>query len=186
MKNTEWEALKAACNACTRCSLHQTRTNVVFGKGKENARVLFVGEAPGEQEDLSGMPFVGRAGKLLDTLLDEAGIPREDIYIANILKCRPPENRDPLPAEEAACMEHLTAQIRLLRPRAVVCLGRIAAARLIKKDFRITREHGIWFAGNGYPITAIYHPAFVLRDPRKRGDVLADLAIIRNKLNEIL
>ena len=186
MSHTEWEALKAACAACTRCSLSLTRTNAVFGKGSGTAKILFVGEAPGEQEDLSGTPFVGRAGKLLDALLDEAGIPREEIYIANILKCRPPENRDPLPSETDACLDYLFGQIRLLRPRAVVCLGRIAAARLIKKDFRITKEHGVWFEGEDYPITAIYHPAFVLRDPRKKGDVLADLAVIKEKLNEIL
>jgi len=186
MNDTAWEALKSTCAACTRCTLHETRTNAVFGKGNQSAKILFVGEAPGEQEDLSGTPFVGRAGKLLDTLLDEAGIPREQVYIANILKCRPPQNRDPLPHEENACIDYLYEQIRLLRPRAVVCLGRIAAARLIKKDFRITKEHGIWFEGEAYPITAIYHPAFLLRDPRKRGEVLADLASIRKKLDEIL
>ncbi len=185
MNAAEWEALKAACAACTRCPLHETRTNVVFGKGSEGAKILFVGEAPGEQEDLTGTPFVGRAGKLLDALLDEVGISREEIYIANILKCRPPENRDPAPAEEDACIDYLRAQIRLLAPRTVVCLGRIAAARLIKKDFRITKEHGLWFEGESYPITAIYHPAFVLRDPRKKGDVLADLALIKEKMNAL-
>ena len=183
--NNEWESLKNACAACTRCALHETRTNVVFGKGSETAKILIVGEAPGEQEDLSGMPFVGRAGKLLDTLLDEAGIDKADIYIANILKCRPPENRDPAPAEIALCTDYLEEQIRLLNPRAIVCLGRIAAARLIKKDFRISKEHGAWFMRGETPITAIYHPAYVLRDPRKKGDVLADLALIREKLKEL-
>ena len=186
MSNTRLEELQSRCAACTRCALHQTRTNSVFGKGSPTATLMLVGEAPGEQEDLSGTPFVGRAGKLLDALLDEVGIPHNQIYIANILKCRPPENRDPLPVEEDACIEYLREQIAIIRPRAVVCLGRIAAARLIKKDFRITKEHGVWFEGEDYPITAIYHPAFVLRDPRKRVDVLADLAAIHDKLNELL
>ena len=179
------ETLAVACADCHNCALGDTRTNLVFGTGNPNADLMFVGEAPGEQEDLSGIPFVGRAGQLLDKFLYAVDIERSNVYIANILKCRPPENRDPAPAEEDACIDYLRAQIRLLAPRAVVCLGRIAAARLIKKDFRITKEHGLWFEGESYPITAIYHPAFVLRDPRKKGDVLADLALIKEKMNAL-
>ena len=179
------DELKKACEGCQKCGLSEARTNIVFGTGDENADVLFVGEAPGEQEDLSGTPFVGRAGKLLNALLAEVGIARERVYIANILKCRPPENRDPTPAEEDACLPYLFEQIRIINPKIIVCLGRISAARLIKKDFRITKEHGVSFLRDGLLLTAIYHPAFVLRDPRKRGDVLADLREIRKKIDEL-
>lgn len=127
-----WETLEAACQGCTKCGLHATRTNCVFGTGNRQADLLFVGEAPGEQEDLSGVPFVGRAGKLLDQYLFAVDIPRENVYIANILKCRPPQNRDPLPDEEDACIDFLRAQVRLINPKLIVCLGRISAMRLIK------------------------------------------------------
>ena len=181
----DWETLEKNCAACTACSLHKTRTNCVFGTGSRTARLLFVGEAPGEQEDLTGTPFVGRAGQLLDKFLAAVDIPREDVYIANILKCRPPQNRDPLPEEEAACIGHLREQVRLLKPQIIVCLGRISAARLIKPDFRITKEHGQWFEKNGYLMTAVYHPAYLLRDPRKKEDMLTDMKRLRTKLDEL-
>lgn len=181
----DWQALQKACLDCRRCPLGQTRTNVVFGKGDPRATLLFVGEAPGEAEDLSGEPFVGRAGQLLTTLLDEVGIARDTVYIANILKCRPPQNRDPQPAEEEACRAWLDAQIKLLAPKVIVCLGRIAAARLIKPDLRITKEHGEWFWRDGRLMTALYHPAYLLRDPRKRPDFVADLKRIYDKLQEL-
>lgn len=180
-----WETLEAACRGCTKCELHQTRTNCVFGTGSQTADLLFVGEAPGEQEDLSGIPFVGRAGKLLDQYLFAVDIPREEVYIANILKCRPPHNRDPLPAEEDACMDYLRAQVKLIRPKVIVCLGRISAMRLIKPDFKITREHGQWFKKGNFLITAVYHPAALLRDPRKKEEMLADMQAIKAKLDEL-
>ena len=178
----DWEALEQKCASCTACELSKTRTNCVFGTGSRTAKLLFVGEAPGEQEDLSGTPFVGRAGQLLNKFLDAVDIPREDVYIANILKCRPPQNRDPLPEEEDACMDYLREQVRLLKPRVIVCLGRISAMRLIKQDFRITKEHGAWFDKNGYLMTAVYHPAYLLRDPRKKEDMLEDMKRIAEKL----
>ena len=177
------EALKQKCATCTACSLAATRTNCVFGTGSRTAKLLFVGEAPGEQEDLSGIPFVGRAGQLLNKFLDAVDIPREDVYIANILKCRPPQNRDPLSEEEAACIGYLHEQIRLLRPKIIVCLGRIAAAKLIKPDFKITKEHGQWFEKGDCVMTAVYHPAYLLRDPRKKEDMLTDMKRLREKLN---
>ena len=145
---------------------------------------MFVGEAPGEQEDLQGIPFVGRAGQLLDRYLFAVDIKREDVYIANILKCRPPHNRDPLPAEEDACIGFLREQVRLIRPRVIVCLGRIAAMRLISPDFKITRDHGTWYERGGFLMTAVYHPAALLRDPRKKDDMLADMKKIKEKLDE--
>ena len=181
----DWQALEKACASCEACGLHQTRTNCVFGTGSRDADLLFVGEAPGEQEDLSGTPFVGRAGQLLDKFLLAVDIPRERVYIANILKCRPPQNRDPLPAEEDACIGYLREQVRLLRPKIIVCLGRVSAMRLIKPDFRITKEHGEWFKKGDYYMTAVYHPAYLLRDPRKKEDMLTDMKRIREKLDEL-
>lgn len=136
---------------------------------------MFVGEAPGEQEDLSGIPFVGAAGQLLDKYLSAVGISRDDVYIANILKCRPPRNRDPLPEEQDACMGFLREQTRLISPKVIVCLGRISALRLIKPDFKITKEHGIWFRKGAFRMCAVYHPSALLRDPSKREDMLKDM-----------
>jgi len=145
---------------------------------------MFVGEAPGEQEDLTGTPFVGRAGQLLDKFLYAVGIERSDVYIANILKCRPPQNRDPLPEEEDACIGYLREQVRIIQPKIIVCLGRISAMRLIKPDFKITAEHGKWFQKGDFLITAVFHPAALLRDPRKKEDMLEDMKRIAAKLNE--
>jgi DNA polymerase len=135
--NDSWEQLYLECSICTACKLCETRTNCVFGAGNTNADLLFVGEAPGDNEDKTGTPFVGRAGKLLNEYLDAVGIDRESVYIANILKCRPPKNRDPLPSEEDACIDFLNRQIALINPKLVVCLGRISAKRLISKSFKI-------------------------------------------------
>lgn len=144
---------------------------------------MFIGEAPGEKEDLSGIPFVGAAGKLLDRFLEAVDIPREDVYIANILKCRPPKNRDPLPAEEDACIDYLREQVRLINPELIVCLGRISAMRLIKPDFKITKEHGVWFERVNKRICAVYHPSALLRDPRKKEDMLVDMKMIKAELD---
>ena len=180
-----WEDLKDRCSNCEKCALHQTRTNCVFGVGNESAKLMFVGEAPGEQEDLTGTPFVGRAGQLLDKFLYAVDIERKDVYIANILKCRPPKNRDPLPGEKDACIDYLREQVRLIRPKVIVCLGRISAMRLIKPDFKISVEHGTWFERGDYLMTAVYHPAALLRDPRRREDMLRDMQAIKAKLDEL-
>ncbi len=180
-----WEDLKKRCEECQACELCATRTNCVFGTGNQNARLMFIGEAPGEQEDLSGVPFVGRAGQLLDKYLFAVDIAREDVYIANILKCRPPKNRDPLPEEEEACIGFLREQVRLIRPKVIVCLGRIAAMKLIKPDYKITKEHGEWVQKGDFLLTAVYHPAALLRDPNKKEEMLADMKKIKAKLDEL-
>lgn len=180
-----WEQLLSDCKACTACKLSESRTNCVFGVGNKNADIMFIGEAPGESEDLSGTPFVGRAGQLLDKFLFAVDIDREDVYIANILKCRPPKNRDPLPEEEDACIDFLRRQLKLIQPKIIVCLGRISAMRLIKPDFKITKEHGTWFKKGNYLITAVYHPALLLRDPRRKEEMLEDMKAIKAKLEEL-
>jgi DNA polymerase len=179
-----WDALEQRCRDCRACPLGASKTNTVFGTGNRQASLMFVGEAPGEQEDRMGIPFVGKAGQLLDKFLFAVDIPREDVYIANILKCRPPQNRDPEPTEEDACIGYLREQFRLIRPKILVCLGRISAMRLIKPDFRITREHGQWFYKGGIWMTAVYHPAALLRDPIKKEDMLRDMMAVREKLKE--
>ena len=180
-----WEILRSECESCKACELHTTRTNCVFGTGNINADLLFVGEAPGDNEDKTGIPFVGRAGQLLDQYLYAVDIPRESVYIANILKCRPPKNRDPLPAEEDACMDFLRRQVKLIRPKIIVCLGRIAAMRLIRPNYKITKEHGEWVQKGNFLITAVYHPALLLRDPRRKEEMLADMKKIKEKLDQI-
>ena len=183
---TNWEELHRSCMSCQKCALADTRRNVVFGKGPKDARVMFIGEGPGENEDLQGEPFVGRGGQLLDEMLSLVGLSREkNFYITNIVKCRPPKNRDPLNTEQDACIGYLWDQMALLRPRIVVCLGRIAAMRLIKPDYKITREHGHWLEKDGVFYTAIYHPAALLRDPSKKPDTFADLRAIRAKIREV-
>ena len=177
-----WEALKRECAGCMGCGLGQTRTNLVFGVGKENADVMFIGEGPGEQEDLRGEPFVGPAGQLLDVMLELIGLDRTKVYIANIVKCRPPRNRDPLPDEQMACIGWLQRQIDLVQPRILVFLGRIAATAFIKPDFRITREHGQWFSVLGRPAMALYHPSALLRDPSKRPETFADLKQLQQEI----
>lgn len=182
----DWDDLERRCGQCRKCPLADTRTNVVFGAGQRTAEVLFVGEGPGEQEDLQGEPFVGRAGQLLDEMLSLIGLSRaSNFYIANIVKCRPPQNRDPLNTEQDACIPYLEEQIDLVQPRLIVCLGRVAAQRLIKPDFRITQEHGQWFRRGDAWITAIYHPSALLRDPEKRPETFADLRAIRARIREI-
>ena len=180
-----WDALEQRCRDCRACPLGASKTNTVFGTGNRQASLMFVGEAPGEQEDRMGIPFVGKAGQLLDKFLFAVDIPREDVYIANILKCRPPQNRDPEPTEEDACIGYLREQFRLIRPKILVCLGRISAMRLIKPDFRITREHGQWFYKGGIWMTGVYHPAALLRDPVKKEDMLRDMMAVREKLKEL-
>lgn len=180
----DWESLKNECLQCRRCELCQTRNNVVFGVGAQDAEVLFIGEGPGEQEDLKGEPFVGRAGRLLDDMLELIDLDRSKIYIANMVKCRPPRNRDPLNTEQDACAGWLEAQIELIKPRIIVCLGRIAAMKFIKPDFKITREHGQWFDRGGVKVMALYHPAALLRDPRRRPETFVDLKTLQAAIRE--
>lgn len=180
-----WDELVSACNVCHGCGLCETRHNVVFGVGDRNADIMFVGEGPGEQEDLKGEPFVGPAGKLLDDMLSIIDIDRTNCYIANIVKCRPPRNRDPEAVEQEACIGYLRNQFALVKPKIVVCLGRIAAMKLIDDSFRITREHGNWVQREGVWMTAIYHPSALLRDLNKRPETFDDLLSIRAKIREI-
>lgn len=174
-----WEQLYDACMHCQRCPLAQTRTNVVFGEGPRDAEVMFIGEGPGEQEDLSGRPFVGRGGQFLDQMMEMIDLSRERVFIGNMVKCRPPGNRDPLNTEQEACIGYLRNQVALIRPKIIVCLGRIAAGRLIHSDYKITKEHGQWVEKAGVMMTAIYHPAALLRDPDKRPETFADLKSIQ-------
>ena len=180
-----WDELEAACGSCRNCSLWEGRTNVVFGVGSRQAEVLFIGEGPGENEDLQGEPFVGRGGKLLDDMMGAIGLKRRDVYIANIVKCRPPQNRDPMNTEIEACIGYLRNQVALLRPKIIVCLGRIAATRVIQEDFKITRDHGKWYEKNGVWVTALFHPAALLRDPRRRPDTFTDLKALQAKIQEL-
>ena len=179
------EELYQKCDGCRACPLYQTKTNTVFGVGRHDADIMFVGEAPGENEDLTGEPFVGRAGKLFDKYLEAVGIDRDEVYIANILKCRPPKNRDPLPEEQDVCIDYLREQVRLIKPKMIVCLGRISAMRLISPDYRITREHGKWIKKGQYDMTAVYHPSLLLRDERRRDEMLADMMEVARRYNEM-
>ena len=181
----DWAELKNTCLQCTKCGLCETRHNVVFGVGPEHADVMFIGEGPGEQEDLQGEPFVGAAGKLLDDMMSIIDLDRTNSYIANIVKCRPPRNRDPLETEQDACIGYLRNQVALIQPKIIICLGRISATRLIRPDYRITREHGQWVEKNGIWMTAIYHPSALLRDASKRPETFDDLMSIRAKIKEV-
>ena len=179
----DWKNLEDTCNQCHSCDLCAHRHNVVFGVGNREADVMFIGEGPGEQEDLKGEPFVGAAGKLLDDMLSIIDLDRsKNCYIANIVKCRPPHNRDPEATEQDACIGYLQQQIALVKPKIIVCLGRIAALRIIREDYRITREHGQWTENDGIWMTAIYHPSALLRDATKRPETFEDLLSIREKI----
>ncbi|MBU5435735.1 uracil-DNA glycosylase family protein [Pseudoflavonifractor sp. MSJ-37] len=181
----DWKSLYEECMSCQKCPLWETRHNVVFGEGPQNAEVMFIGEGPGEQEDLSGRPFVGRGGKFLDEMLAMIDLDRSKVFIGNMVKCRPPANRDPLPAEQEACIGYLRNQVALIRPKIIVCLGRIAAMKLIRPDFKITRDHGQWTKKAGVEMMAIFHPAALLRDPRKRPETYADLKSLQAKIQEV-
>lgn len=181
----DWDALYEECIHCQKCGLAETRTNVVFGEGARDAEVMFIGEGPGEQEDRTGRPFVGRAGQLLDDMLAMIDLKREKVFIGNMVKCRPPQNRDPLNIEQEACIGYLRNQVALLKPKIIVCLGRIAAMKLIKEDFKITREHGQWIEKAGVWMMAMYHPSALLRDPRKRPESFEALKSLQAKIREV-
>ena len=181
-----WEELKENCLNCRKCSLCEVRPNVVFGVGNPCAKVMFIGEGPGRNEDLQGEPFVGAGGQLLDKYLAAVDLDRRaNIYIANIVKCRPPQNRDPLQEEQEACMDWLRNQTALLRPKIIVCLGRIAAMRIIKPDFKITREHGQFFKKGNIYMTATLHPAALLRNPAQKPAAFDDFLKLRDKIDEL-
>ena len=182
----DMDTLKAECLACTRCELCATRTNVVFGQGVPDAEVLFVGAGPGQSEDEQGLPFVGRSGQLLDKYLFAIDLDRtKNCYIANIVKCRPPQNRDPLPEESTACMPWLRQQFQLIRPTIVVCLGRIAAQQMMGPTFSVSRDHGKFFEQHGTLIMATYHPAALLRYPVNKPAVFGDFVALRDKIHEV-
>ncbi len=186
MKFSNWQELKDACMGCQKCPLGATRTNLVFGTGNENAEVLFVGEGPGENEDLQGEPFVGRGGKLLDKYLEAIDLSRDkNIYIANMVKCRPPHNRDPKPEEQEECIKWLREQFRLLRPKIIVCLGRISAQKLISPDFKVTKQHGEFFEKGGVLMMGTFHPAALLRNPNQKPAALEDFIKLRDKIEEV-
>ena len=180
-----WEQLEQECRHCRECALCQTRKNVVFGVGNPQAEIMMVGEGPGANEDEQGIPFVGRAGMFLDDMLAIIGLDRTMVYIANIVKCRPPGNRDPLNVEQDACIGYLRRQAALLQPKILVCLGRIAAMRIINDKFRITKEHGIWHDNGGMRMMAMYHPSALLRDPSKRPETFDDLKSLQREIRRI-
>lgn len=181
----EWEALQQRCLNCRACGLAESRKNVVFGMGDPRAEVLFVGEAPGASEDEQGLPFVGKAGQLLDDMLSMIGLHRDRVYITNSIKCRPPQNRDPLNTEKEACAGYLQQQLKLMQPKIIVCLGRISAIEMIKPDFKITQEHGQFFEKNSVLMTALYHPAALLRDADKKPDTFVDLKRLQAKIRQV-
>lgn len=185
MKQT-MEQLQQECLQCQRCDLCKTRTNVVFGTGSQTAPIMLIGEGPGENEDLQGIPFVGRAGQLLDKMLDAVGLSRErEVYITNMVKCRPPQNRDPLPEETQQCLGYLRGQVAIMRPKLIVCLGRIAAIRLLREDFKVTKEHGQWIFKNGTWMMGTFHPAALLRNPGNKPAAMEDFLSLRAKLQEV-
>lgn len=179
------EALRDQCQTCTQCPLSATRHTVAFGVGPAQTPIVFVGEGPGHHEDMQGEPFVGPAGQLLDEMLTIIDLSRENCYITNIVKCRPPQNRDPMQTEQDACIGWLRRQTALINPQIIVCLGRVAAMRMIDPDFKITREHGAWYLKGGIWFTAIYHPSALLRDAGKRPDTFRDLKGLQAKIREI-
>ena len=180
-----WESLERECLQCRECALCQARKTVVFGVGSTQAEIMLIGEGPGANEDEQGIPFVGKAGQLLDSMLAIIGLDRTMVYIANIVKCRPPGNRDPLNVEQDACIGYLRRQMALLSPKILVCLGRIAAMRFIDPKFRITREHGIWFDVDGMRMMAVYHPSALLRDPGKRPETFDDLKSLQSEIARV-
>ncbi|EGV19553.1 uracil-DNA glycosylase family protein [Thiocapsa marina] len=180
----DWDALAAAVSGCRACGLCETRTNTVFGVGDRNADLLIIGEAPGAEEDRAGEPFVGRAGQLLNRMLAAIGLAREQVYIANVLKCRPPGNRDPHPEEARQCEAYLLRQIELLRPRAILCVGRVAAQNILQTDAPLGSLRGRWltFRTGAIPLRVTYHPAYLLRSPEQKAKAWEDLVEVVRRL----
>ena len=182
---TSWPQLLDEVYACNKCRLCQTRTNVVPGEGNPQARLMFIGEGPGRDEDLQGRPFVGRSGELLTRMIKAIGLEREQVYICNVVKCRPPQNRNPEPDEAAACLNHLRAQFALVRPDIVVLLGKVACRYTLNEEISVMRDHGRWFERKGVLFMPTFHPSFLLRDPDKKRLAWEDFQKIRDKLAEI-
>lgn len=181
-----FDTLRETVLGCTACRLCEGRTKVVFGAGNPNARVMVIGEGPGREEDLRGEPFVGRSGQLMDKMLAHVGLTREkNIFIANMVKCRPPENRDPRPDEVEVCIQYLRNQVALIRPKIIVCMGRVAAISLIDSNFKVTQQHGQFIEKNGVLMMGTYHPAALLRSPSNKPAALQDMLNLQQKIMEI-
>lgn len=180
-----WPSLTEEITNCQKCRLCAARTHAVPGEGNPHARLMFIGEGPGRDEDLTGRPFVGRAGQLLDKMIASIGLSREEVYIANVVKCRPPQNRAPEMDEVAACMPYLRAQVGLIRPQVIVLLGSSALGAILGPEHRITRERGAWIERKGVFFMPTFHPAALLRDESKKRPVWEDLKKVRDKLQEL-
>ena len=180
------DELEIKCKNCTKCDLCEGRTNLVFGIGKKDADIMLIGEGPGENEDLQGQPFVGRSGQLLDKFLASVDLSRDkNVYIANMVKCRPPKNRDPKPEEQDMCINWLREQVKIIKPKIVVCVGRISAQKLIDKNFKVTQQHGQFIDKNGTLFMGTYHPAAILRNPNNKEFAFADWLALRDKIEEL-
>lgn len=180
-----WAQLYNDIGACEKCRLCETRTNVVVGEGDPHARLMFIGEGPGQEEDRQGRPFVGRSGELLTRMIQAIGMERTEVYICNVVKCRPPKNRNPEPDEAAACLNYLRGQVALVRPQVVVLLGRVACQYALREQVFITRDHGQWYERKGVWFMPTFHPSALLRDPAKKRDAWEDFQKIRDKLKEL-
>ena len=180
-----WPELMADIAECEKCGLCRGRRNVVPGEGDPNAMVMLIGEGPGQEEDRQGRPFVGPSGELLTKMLHAIGLERSEVYICNIVKCRPPGNRNPEPEEAQACLDYLRAQVALVRPRIIVLLGKVACTYTLKEQVFVTRDHGRWFYQKGVWFMPTFHPSALLRDPEKKRDAWADLQKLRDKINEL-
>ncbi len=180
------DELEIKCKNCTKCDLCEGRTNLVFGVGKKDADIMLIGEGPGENEDLQGQPFVGRSGQLLDKFLASVDLSRDkNVYIANMVKCRPPKNRDPKPEEQDMCINWLREQFKIIKPKIIVCVGRISAQMLIDKNFKVTQQHGEFTHKNGTLFMGTYHPAAILRNPNNKEAAFGDWLALRDKINEL-
>lgn len=180
------EQVEAITLGCNKCDLANTRTKVVFGEGNKNADIMFIGEGPGYNEDIQGKPFVGPAGRLLDKMLYAIDIKRQDVYITNVVKCRPPNNRNPLVKETKTCIEYLRWQVKLVDPKIIICLGAVSARNIIGPDFKITIDRGKWMNVGKYSVIATYHPAALLRDENKKRPAWEDFKSIKNKYQQII
>lgn len=185
MAHFDWAQLYGGLSNCTACTLHKNRRSIVVGDGNPNADIMLIGEGPGHDEDVKGIPFVGPAGQLLDKMLFSIGLDRRCVYIANIVKCRPPANRTPLEDEAKACLPFLRAQVALVRPKIIVCLGRTAAAYVYDPEIRISRDRGTWRIRKGIWILPTFHPSALLRDPSKKKQAWQDMQSLRDKCKEL-
>lgn len=180
-----YEELKHFVDSCGHCPLAEMRNKSVMGRGDLESQIMFIAEAPGNSEDRDGIPFTGPSGRVFDELLESVGMRREEIYLTNVVKCHPPHNRDPFPQEQEACIPYLKYETLLLKPKGIVCLGRIAAQRIIKPDYRITREHGTFIYRKNTWLTAVYHPSAILRDPAKMEEAKRDFQQIKEKADTL-